>query len=146
MERGKAILPKDKIGICMELAFKIVHISGAIFPHECEFYDLIKKFDPKKATIFNKSEYALLESLLDDFDKKSSMFCWRLQSSRFRVGPPKIGRNISIRYISALKTEKNSSADSVRRKSVRLRKPSKDDLPFKKNVLMHDSSTINDLI
>ena len=108
IEDGIAVLSQSEINFCKETAFKISCMSGIMFPRECEFYELVSEFDTKHADTFNSNDYLLLTSLLnDDFETKGEQKkkCWRLQSSRFRIGPAKIGRNISMRYISALRND-----------------------------------------
>ena len=103
IENGIVLLTQPEINLCKKIAYKISLMSGIVFPRECEFYDLVKDFDLKKPNDFNNKELSFLQTLLeDDFDTKNIPRSWRLQSSRFRIGPPKVGRNISIRYATAL--------------------------------------------
>lgn len=78
-------------------------MSGILFPRECEFYDLVKDINLESKNEFNNTEINLINTLInDDFETKNNPISWRIQSSRFRIGPHKVGRNISMRYATAL--------------------------------------------
>lgn len=103
IEEGTVMLSQVEIDICKNIAYKISLMSGILFPRECEFYDLVKDINLESKNEFNNTEINLINTLInDDFETKNNPISWRIQSSRFRIGPHKVGRNISMRYATAL--------------------------------------------
>ena len=108
IEEGTAELSQEEINLCLNTAYKIVRLTGAVFSNSCEFYKLVAPLSGVNIKEFDFPEIELLLTLVnDDFDHQSSAVkpSWRVSTSKFRCGSAKVGRNIRERYATSVKPE-----------------------------------------
>lgn len=130
IEPGCVVLSSEELQPLLHLAQKIAHMAGIVIPREAEFYDLVKDNKPGSLTKLTDEERIFIDTLCTDefkYINNGSTHGWRLQTSRFRIGGSKIGRNIESRYKSATKItpmepeapSKSSDRDSAARHEQR---------------------------